>query len=558
MGRVGSLPLVLAATAFSGLGWACYVQFGHLLVIALYDGQMPVALLNQIIKKQAVHPLHYYLDKADAAARGFFLLIFVAGLIGGAYKALVEKYPGTVLSRPLAGGIVIATSLFWASHLFKVPLLQILPYWFWSLHDKPLPWIWLCLPLALMAYVILGSIFSNPTRHWRNLALVALLGFALQHGFALMEGRGLAAMSDRIVLSGHTALARAAVEQESFGRVLGQYETLLQEGELPPFPHATKPPGLLLFLMAAERVTGLFGGGSVGDELDRLATFATLVFPLLSYLTLVPLYFLCRLYAGAEEALVALVLFATMPNTALITLHADQYLYPFLGVLFVYVYALAASGDHRLLAALAGVVFYLALLASFALVALAPLVLSVVATGMDRQKPPWSEALRVVALCLLGFALCHLVFWLAFDYDVARRYRLAMAAHQAFKVGHWHLGHRLYFGFLNSVEFAVWCGLPVAILCGANLQRAVVGWRRSEWALGHVLAISLVLIFCALVAAGKTAAETGRLWLFLVPLVAICGARELRLSGSGQGTVRAVVLAQLTTILVLKSYQDFF
>ena len=549
--------IVLVAATLSGLCWFGYVKFGHLLVIALYDGQMPIDLLNQIVKKQTIHPLHYYLDKADAAAQVGVVLFFVGGVLMAAYNALVERWPHTLVSQPLVGGIVIATGLFWVVLLLQVPLLQALPYWFWSFNNKPLSWAWFFIPLLIFSYIVLRVLFSQQGRHWRQLILLILLGYVLQHGFALMEGRGLAALTDRMTVSGHGLYARAATQQESLRRVLGHYDELLEEGELPLFPHATKPPGLLLFLMTAEKISavadGLFGGDAVG----RLSTLGALIFPLLSYAVLIPLYFFCRLYSGDEAALIAAVLFLTMPNTALITLHGDQYLYPFLGLLTVFVFSLAVVRRRLLWALLAGVLFYLALLASFALIALLPLIFILAGAEIYQNRMRWDQAILIALMGVLGFGACYLGFILVFDYDALQRYQAAMALHQLFKIQDWHIGHRLYFGFLNLVEFAVWCGLPIALLCAAQLQTTIASWRQNAWDSKEMLALALLVILAALIAVGKTVAESGRLWLFLTPLIAICAAWELQRRG-GQTSFIAVVFMQLVTVLAVKGYQDFF
>ena len=61
---------------------------------------------------------------------------------------------------------------------------------------------------------------------------------------------------------------------------------------------------------------------------------------------------------------------------------------------------------------------------------------------------------------------------------------------------------------------------------------------------------------------GKTAAETGRLWIFLVPLVLTAAAGALmRLRRGGDQWHRYLLLIcalQFVTVLVLKRHQDFF
>ena len=149
----------------------------------------------------------------------------------------------------------------------------------------------------------------------------------------------------------------------------------------------------------------------------------------------------------------------------------------------------------------------------------------------------------------------HLAMWLGLGYDALAQFRFGMAAHQAFKFPQWGFGHTLYFGALNLVEFALWCGPALALLCAAQLHRACRSWPPGTMA--DLLVLALAIALAGLVLFGRTAAETARLWLFLLPLVAIAGARYLGEIAPGRGAGFLLML-QLVTVLVLKKFQDLF
>ena len=130
---------------------------------------------------------------------------------------------------------------------------------------------------------------------------------------------------------------------------------------------------------------------------------------------------------------------------------------------------------------------------------------------------------------------------------------LRMAAR--WKVTDWTVGVTGYIAALDVAEFALWCGPALAVLAVAGVGRCVrpadTG-RRGVDAVGRgLLAIVLVLAVC-----GHTAGEVGRLWLFLVPFVAVIGAHAIAQEGSRR--LPWVVALQLVTTLVLKSRADFF
>ena len=116
---------------------------------------------------------------------------------------------------------------------------------------------------------------------------------------------------------------------------------------------------------------------------------------------------------------------------------------------------------------------------------------------------------------------------------------------------------RSYFALLNLIEFTLWCGIPLSLLAAADLWRGLRSWR--VWDEGLGLSWSLLFILLVLGMAGKTAAESGRLWLCLVPLVLLSAARHLHRICGKQVEWAAMVLAlsQFVSIVVLKTRQDF-
>lgn len=552
-GRAG-LMLWLALPLLLGGGYALW---GHQLVRGMYDQSLPLAWLNQVFKRQALHPLSYYLHRADTAVWGLLLLHLGSSGLAAGYVWLRRRWPAALAAQPLWGLILLATGCYWLLLLLEVPLFQLLPHWFWSLGLTPLPWWWLGLPLLPLSGWLVLEVLEQPGRVGRNLLLLILVGYLLQQDLAWMEGRGLAGLSDRLGgEGGHGRLVQAAVAQPSGWRVLTQYEELLDSGDLGPFPHATRPPGQLLVLMGMDRLAGILDPAAA-DRALRLARLAAWIFPLLSYLVLIPLFYLCRLCLDETRAWISVLLYLFVPSTALITLHLDQCLFPLVAWSCAGLYVWALWRDRPGAALGAGLLFYLGLFLSFGLAALG-VVLAVLHLLVAREagRSLW----RVTALAGAGFLGLGLIFQGCFDYDLMQRYRRAMAAHQHFKVGDWGPGEVLYCALLNLVEFAVWCGPPLILLCAAQLR--AVWSRRGEWRWGteEAWALALVLTLGGLALFGRTAGETARLWIFLLPLVLVAAAGPLaRLAPPvRERAVVLVVVLQLLTTVVLKRCQDFF
>lgn len=523
---------------------------GRALVEAVYDGRTPVDLLNDIITGQSVHPVEFHLHRARELVHRLAWLLGVAGPVAAVYVASVRRWPASALAQPLMGGMLLSTAALCGLYLLRVPLLKVLPGWFWPLHDKPLPLGWLALPLAAGSWSVIRAVTEAPGRRHRNLLLLILWGACLQHGLVWLEGDGFAHLKQRMTDTGHAVFARTAVDQPSIWQVVTRYEELLVTEAPDAYFHATKPPGLQVFLMGAERLSRAWPGEGV----DRLASLAALLFPVLACVCLVPLFGLLRLGAPDKDNVVAGLLYLFVPSVALINLHADQYLYPLLGVTCLYLYGRALIRREVMVAALAGLCYCLSLWFSFALLALLPAI-PVLAWATARGSG-WQPAVRTVSVaavgCLAGY---QLLLW-GTDYDALQRWTQALAAHEAAKVARWGVAERCYWAGLNLVEFALWCGPPLALLCAADLRRTLSRVVAGSRDLEEGLVLSLAAILLGLAVVGGTAGETARLWIFLVPLVTISAARTLR--RMAPGSLPWVVGLQLALIIAMKARQDFF
>ena len=537
------LLLSLAGPAAAAAGMALHALFGERTVLAMYEQRMPVALLNEIITGQSIHPVGYHLERADALVMRGALLLLASGPATGAWMWLSRGLPAP-WSRPLAGGLLLSTAFVCGIFLLEAPLFEVLPGWFWPLHTTALPWVWLWAPLAAGTAAVAAVVLRAPGRRLRNVVLLVVWGACIHHGLALMEGRGLDVLRSRFTDSGHGVFARAAVEQPSLWRVLTRYDELLDDGELSPFFHATKPPGLQVFLGFVERL-GRGVPGLPDDPLRRLATFAALVLPLLAYAAVVPLYALALRFTDDRGALTAALLYVLAPSVGLIGMHADHYLHPLLATACLYLAARALQDGGLWPAALAGAAFYMTTWVSFALAPLAVVPLALAWT--NRKAAPVLSRLAVAAWAAAGFAAAHAVMTVVCGYDAWQRFAQAMAVHEIAKAVEWSPGNRLYYGALNLLEFALWSGPALVLLCVAELRRGI----------GAPGAGLLWLLACMAVF-GSTAGESARLWIFALPLAVLCAALYLGRRPDEGGRLLGLALAmQGILMLVLKRYQDF-
>jgi hypothetical protein len=466
---------------------------------------------------------------------------------------------------------LVASLFLWFLLATRFPIGKVLAYWFWKPTTAPRPAWWLIfLAITCMLGLIL-FVRRSKLSIAANLVVIILVGFALQHAFGLMEGRGLSGVRDRMLRAGHTSFARDAVKKMDLLEVARDYEELIERRELSRYPNSTKPPGQLLVYMLTERISRAFPQLGT-NALLRMATLASLLYPFLTYLTVIPLYALSRLHLDGKAAYVPAVVFLCLPNVTLMSLHLDQCLYPLLFTSALALFSYGYRQQGTLLLVLSGVATCVALYVSFSLVVIFPLVFASVALGHLNgfRLAQWRESgivrreglkcsITALVLFVVGFALGEAVLFLFLDYRIVGNLVYVISNRRGWPIQDPTASLLFYIGWLDIVEYVVWIGLPVAWLAAS---RMVISWsricrgatRREATAAACLLIILLLAFF------GRTFTETARLWLFLTPLLALFATGEL-ISTFGRrywAGLASLATVQMFSIFAIKLWQDFF
>ena len=477
-------------------------------------------------------------------------------------RSIRQRLHGALTGFPQS--LLAFTALHLCVLALNLPYLSKIPGWFFKLREKPAGPLWLVAALAAVPFAIVHRVLAIRGRHAARLVALVLLGGAMQHGFALLEGRGLDGMRDRIVHTGHADFARAAAAEPSVLGVIVGYDEKLFEGSLGVYANS-KPPGQLVLYMVFERLSRPFASGAAPEErLAAFQTFAALVWPFVSYLVIVPLFLLGRSFTSDENAMLASALYLFVPSVSLITLHADQVFFPLFTVFCVWLATLAFERRSLPLAIASGVAVYLAGFCTFPLFLVLPIAgattLSLALgsrTGERGLKPLW-----ITWGCILGaMVVTDIAFRIAFDYDLVQRYRDATAFH-----GQWRRqfvpSPRAYFNyaFMGTLEYVVWLGVPLAWLVAHHFRRSISAVLLGAPS-GIALPSSILLaLFAALALFGETKVETARLWMFTVPFCCLLAADEIarRYPDDRRRIVWWVIPLQWLTVYLTKIHQDFF
>jgi hypothetical protein len=452
-----------------------------------------------------------------------------------------------------------------------IKTVQLQEYYFWQLRDKHLMRyvVWIA-AMAGVGIYLCWTLLSVGTRRASLIALLLIggIGYFLQHGMAFSEGRGLAGIRHNMVYAGHAEFARTAVRGYSAWTVLRHYEQLVARRD--QVFARSKPPGHLLFYMGSAKVAQIVmpvlwnppRPPGIDPDYWHLINFAILVFPMLCYLTLVPLIYLGRVFLPIGRAHWPALLYVLAAPVTLVTMHLEQVLYPLLttSLWALCVLAVRDQKRHAAWCVAVGVLIWISLFVSFSLLGALPIAaaLAWVAIPAEMGRRRLRILLRSILVAAIPFVSLVLLAWLVAHYDMYATYVRAWNNHRIPKG--WDNTYRLPAAWSTFSEFSYWMGPPILVsfLWGAwSSVIGVVRQRRSELFLG--IAVLLTILTTALF--GSTYTEAVRLWMFYLPAVALVAAQRLsdgiETSWELRTTASVVVAAQLVWTVALKNWQDF-
>ena len=201
------------------------------------------------------------------------------------------------------GAVLLVTVVLTICLALGIKTVQLQAHYFWKLRHKDVLGhaVWIAAG-ASVALTLCWTLFSGRSKRSMVVALLLtwMAGYAWQQGMAFSEGRGWDGMRHNMVYSGHAEFARTAVRGHRAWTVLRHYDELVTRSD--QVFARSKPPGHLLFYMASASVARTVMPAvwspprppGIDADYWHLINFAILVFPLLCYLTLVPLTYLGR------------------------------------------------------------------------------------------------------------------------------------------------------------------------------------------------------------------------------------------------------------------------
>lgn len=463
-------------------------------------------------------------------------------------------------SKVLSVILVILSISFWLILIFKIPLFQSMPHWIWGFNPKSISNLWLPVLIICISAFVITLVLNKVKRTALNLILLILLGYLIQIDFGFMEGRGINGIRDNLIIRGHAEFARLAAKEGDMLKIAKQYERMTDNNQLGKYS-PSKPPGTLLVYMSFQKLSNCFYPVlSESERYSRFITFAAWVFPFICYLVLIPLYFFSRLFLNKEQSILSCIFYIFIPNVILFTLNLDQVLYPglFMTCLFCNVYSI--KYNSIILASISGFLIYLTLYISFSLLPLIPLTFFMfVIDYYGFGKKDVKGSLKIILVMILSFLIIDLVFRLLLNYNITLRFEKAMLYHENWTIGNPTLKRIVYSAILNYTEFIFCIGIPLAILYLSNVLSSIKEIFKRKIHIENLLSISLIIIFILLGILGRTMSETGRLWIFMVPLICMIASYEIYMKYENKSdlAIKIFLAMQLITIFIFKIYNDY-
>jgi hypothetical protein len=508
----------------------------------------------------------------DVHTRLLPIILWLTAMAASALIALLSGYrkrTGTigffkapVIYNTLLCILVLAVTIFhWLALALRMEIFQTIPGWWWQFTTKQSGirdgLLVVIFTLPLLAFWFLTRPHTpSPASRRRGLALLLLLGYVLQIGFGFVEGAGFESIRQEHIKSGHVRYSEHACDTPDLRIAMTDYERAYGWDIF----LGTKPPGVFLFYAVTQKVTQFFSPkSSLEGRLIRLTQFQAVIFPFIAALAVIPLFYISRRFLDEENAWIPALLYLTCANVLLMPLELDQVLFPLLFLLTLWVFQQAVERGSNAWALASGVTFYLAAFFSFSLLPLMGLggvwiVLTCVVKHSERRL---LHIARLLILAGMGAVLTFFLFWVALDYNFFTRYAAALARHRAHKPYDTGFRQVLDALILNNVEFAVRTGIPIFLLFVSRTFHALVSLVKRRVEKLDMLALSFGLMYAALNIVGQTRGEVGRLWIFLVPVVALLAADEvISLLKSKRLGVNLLISLQMITVALTYKFQD--
>ncbi|MBI9044533.1 MAG: hypothetical protein JEZ06_08610 [Anaerolineaceae bacterium] len=454
--------------------------------------------------------------------------------------------------------LMIGFTIFqWLILVFQLRFFHSLPYWFWKFYDKPLKHSWFLIIIYLVVIFISVLVLRKKKNYWIAVLLLIGLGAFIQFGLAFAEGSGIATLQQNFILKGHFRYPIfVSMETPGFWETIRNYEIVAQYDNF----FNTKPPGVIgLYILFQKALEIIWPANSFEVRYSHMTLMMAYIAPLISMITVWLLTIISKKIFSNSDPFLPGLLYLTIPAVVLTPLFLDQFLYPILTMVLLICSVQTMQKKSITWALMGGILSYISIFISFSLLpiiflsALWMLLLYLQNLGEFDLKMMGKLAGGWIA----GFLILFLIFYIVSDYDIITRYSTAMAGHK------WHKEYQSGFQqikdafILNNAEFSSWIGFPLVLLFILQIFRTLIAFIKKKSTSLDSFLLAFLIMFTILNVSGQTRSEVARLWIFIMPIIAIFSSVELdKLFRKRQKGILLIISLQIITTFALFKFQD--
>jgi hypothetical protein len=429
--------------------------------------------------------------------------------------------------------VLLSTALHGLTLIFQAQWIYHVDGWFWRYTPKHLRLANIFMPAAaILGFFLLR--FLAQSRIKRSIAILLLVFYAyfLQVAFGFALGRGFESIRSKYESTPLSNEMLLVCESESDTLpALRNYESIYGSKYGSKAWYGTKPPGLFAFYSLTRDILRAISPNSVTDAgtcFHKLSMIFAIIMPLLSALVIVPVSAIEKTFLGPSSTISASLLYMSAPSVLLMTLIPDQFLYPLLFTTSIYLLVMATIKKSLLFGLLAGAGMCISLYVSYSLLPIVGMALAWIALSYGskgfRSWRNWgvSSLLGII----LGFLLISWILIRYLGYAPITRYLNAMDHHRHLTGYTRSISNLLQYGLLNNLEYAFWIGFPLFTLAIIGTVRSFRSAIRNRHTIHDCFNISFFFLYFFLNFLGPTKGEVGRIWIFLLPAIAIVAAKE--------------------------------
>jgi len=380
--------------------------------------------------------------------------------------------------------------------------------------------------LLVTLYIIKVDPTISGKRESLILLALVLMAFSINMGvFYVRENElGLSAIIRSPIITSYYTVAHDVTDIIPF---LRDYVSLMPTFS-PPAIHAEKPPGPIIFCWLVDQIPYFSN--------EIAATVIGLLIPLISSFTIIPLFYLGKEIYGRKVGLYASLLYGVIPSIIMFTPEFDQ-IYTLFSVSMLCSFYIGLNRRRIFYIFLSGLVFSLSLSFSFIHLIFLPMVVLLtiflyinnriiiekshtLTIKIKKKQEDFPFMIKAVFSFIVGLSIFYILF-LLLNLNLFEVYQYVSLGNIQFQLKRTYSKWVVY----NLFDFFIFVGIPTSMLFFRKFLKSLINLLKDKRVKSSDLVfITFLLTLLALNILGITPGEVARLWIFLVPFVALSSA----------------------------------